>query len=121
MPPVGPSVMTSEQKQQLRGKVSSEITRISRDIESLKEITRPVPPGVDSLDEVSRMDALQNKSVNEVALAAARKRLVGLEYAIKRLDDDDPEYGYCIECGESIPFARLMSMPEASRCVKCAD
>ena len=117
----GPSIMTSEQKQQLRDKVGREIERLTRDIEALKELTRPVPPGADSLDEVSRMDAIQNKSVNEVALATARKRLAGLEYAVKRLGDDDPEYGYCVECGEAIPFARLMSMPEASRCVNCAE
>lgn len=113
--------MTPEQKQQLREKVVQERARLARDIESLKELTRPVAPGADSLDEVSRMDAIQNKSVNEAALATSRSRLAGMEYALKRLDDDDPEFGYCVDCGEPIPFARLMSMPEASRCVNCAD
>ncbi|MCK5508361.1 MAG: TraR/DksA C4-type zinc finger protein [Desulfobacterales bacterium] len=27
----------------------------------------------------------------------------------------------CCECEESIPFARLMIMPESDLCVKCAE
>ena len=57
--------------------------------------------------------------VYDAALAAARTRLAGLEYALKRIDD--PEFGYCIDCGEEIGFARLLAMPETVRCIGCAS
>ncbi|BFR50158.1 TraR/DksA family transcriptional regulator [Nitratidesulfovibrio sp. HK-II] len=113
--------MTPNDRQKLRDRIVADLARIAQDIEALKELTKPVPPGADGMDEVSRMDAIQNKSVNEAALAQLRNRQVGLEYALKRIDEDDPDFGFCVECGEPIPLARLMAMPEASRCVNCAD
>ena len=51
-------------------------------------------------------------------LVMARSRLAGLEYALKRIDDQ--EFGYCIDCGEEIPLPRLLAMPQATHCVDCA-
>lgn len=113
--------MTPNDKQKLRDRIVADLARIAQDIEALKELTKPVPPGADGMDEVSRMDAIQNKSLNEAALAQLRNRQVGLEYALKRIDEDDPDFGFCVECGDPIPLVRLMAMPEASRCVNCAD
>ncbi len=110
--------MTEQEKIALKAKVRSEIDRITRDVAHLEEITRPVK--AEDMDEITRMDALINKSVNDAALAASRSRLAGLGYALKRLEDDDPEFGFCLECGEVIPMPRLMAMPEASHCVDCA-
>ena len=109
--------MTEAEKMQIRDKAFAEISRVKRDIENLKEITKPVAP--EDMDEITRMDIIVNKSVNGAALAAAKSRLAGLEYALKRLDD--PEFGYCAECGESIPVKRLLAMPEATLCVDCAE
>ncbi len=111
--------MTEKERAQIREKLVSEIARVKQDVENLKEITKPVD--TEGMDEITRMDAIVSKSVNDAALAAARSRLGGLEYAFKRLEDDDPEFGYCLECGEAIPLPRLFSMPEASRCVNCAE
>lgn len=33
---------------------------------------------------------------------------------------DSGEYGICIECGEDIPQRRLLAVPSALMCVKCA-
>ena len=109
--------MTDKEKEQIREKSVAEISRLKQDIEGLKEITRPVSP--EDMDEITRMDIIVNKSVNDAALAAAKTRLAGLEYALKRLDD--PEFGYCVDCGERIPIKRLLAMPEATLCVDCAE
>ncbi len=111
-------LMTEQEKIALKARVRAEIERITRDVAHLEEITRPVK--AEDMDEITRMDALINKSVNDAALAASRSRLAGLGYALKRLEDDDPEFGFCLECGDAIPMARLMAMPEASHCVDCA-
>lgn len=108
--------MTESEKEQLRKKIITETARLKGDIENLKEVTKPVAP--EDMDEITRMDIIVNKSVNDAALAAAQSRLAGLEYALKRLDD--PDFGYCVECGEDIPFQRLLAMPESALCVDCA-
>ena len=109
--------MTSGQKEEIRKKICSEMERISKDVATLEEITRPV--GLEDMDDITRMDSIVNKSVNEAALSAARKRLAGLEYALKRIGD--PEFGYCVSCGEQISFPRLLAMPEALHCIDCAS
>lgn len=42
-----------------------------------------------------------------------------IEAALTRLDEGN--YGECIECGTSIPYARLEVQPTAERCVPCQD
>lgn len=109
--------MTEEEKNAIREIILAETTRLKQDIEGLKEVTRPVVP--EDMDDITRMDAIVNRSVNDAALAAAKSRLAKLEYAGKRLDD--PEFGYCVECGEAIPVKRLLAMPESTLCVDCAE
>ena len=109
--------MTKKEREEIRDRIASEIIRIRQDVAKLSELTQPVV--FEDMDDITHMDAIVNKSVNEAALASLKTRLAGLEYARKRLDD--PEFGYCMECGDPIPQKRLLSMPEASRCVECAD
>lgn len=110
--------MNDADKERLRGKILSEIERLKQDVERLSELTDP--KALEDLDEVSRMDAIVSKSVHDTTLSAAKQRIGKLEYALKRLGSD-PEFGYCGECGEPIPMARLLSMPETVRCVDCAE
>ena len=109
--------MTEKEKQLICEKLVAELTRVKQDVENLKEVTKPV--SFEDMDEITRMDIIVNKSVNDAALASSRSRLASLEYALKHADD--PDFGYCQECGEAIPVPRLLSMPEAKRCVDCAE
>ena len=45
--------------------------------------------------------------------------LVAIEEALKRVADGS--FGLCIDCGASIPTARLHASPTAVRCVACQD
>jgi len=45
-------------------------------------------------------------------------RLKILKAALDRLDKDD--YGYCLACGEDIPYKRLLADPATTRCVECS-
>ncbi|MDR1360603.1 MAG: TraR/DksA family transcriptional regulator [Deltaproteobacteria bacterium] len=109
--------MTNAQRSALNNKILAELERLAQDIKALEELTRPVD-GKD-MDDITRMDSIVNQGVNSTALAAARNRLAGLEYALKRIQE--PDFGYCLECGEEIPFARLLAMPESAYCVNCAS
>lgn len=64
-----------------------------------------------------------------VTLSMEWARLTGLhEAALRELADIDEAlvrwdagtYGICIDCGRSIPVARLRARPAATRCVDCA-
>ena len=42
-----------------------------------------------------------------------------IDAALSRIDDGS--YGQCIDCGVSIPAARLHAAPEAARCISCQE
>jgi len=53
-----------------------------------------------------------------ILLERKNRELEKIENLIERALGDE-EFGLCEECGEKIPEARLMIMPEATRCVPC--
>lgn len=109
--------MTDKDKIKLKEKIVKDIEEIKVNITELIELTKPIAPE-NAIGRVSRMDAINNKSVNDAALRQARLRLDKMEIAIKKIDS--AEYGLCKSCKEIIPLPRLMYMPESSHCVKCA-
>lgn len=42
-----------------------------------------------------------------------------LRQALEKIDIG--EYGICEECGEEIPYKRILICPEAKYCIKCAE
>ena len=68
------------------------------------------PDGAPLSVEWSRLDGLHR---------AAMRRLVTVDAAIANLDAG--HYGICARCGRPISAGRLEVMPDASRCVDCAD
>lgn len=45
--------------------------------------------------------------------------LVAIDAALQRIADGS--YGLCLQCGVSIPAARLHAQPTADRCIGCQD
>ena len=109
--------MKKEQKEQLVSHIREKIESQEKDILSYKELTKPVAPD-NAIGRITRMEAINSKSINEAALRKARETLSGLERTLKTMDD--PDFGLCCECEEPIPFGRLMIMPESDLCVQCA-
>ena len=91
--------------------------KLIRNIEELKELVLPEAPD-SAIGRVSRMDAINNRSINEAALRKKKLQLSKIETALKEVDL--PGFGKCIRCGESIPPARILVMPESKVCVNCA-
>ena len=111
-------VLSQQQRADLRQFMSAEIVALKSEIANLEIMTLPVSPD-NAIGRLSRLEAMNEKSVNEVALRSARERVTRIGAALTRLDDD--EFGLCAECAEIIPFARLKSMPGARLCVKCTE
>jgi DnaK suppressor protein len=110
--------MDTRQKETLTHHIQKTITGLKQDIDAFKALTQPIAPD-DSIGRLTRMEAINSKSINEAALRKARDKLPRLERALRNIDD--PDFGLCRECEEPIPFARLMAMPESDLCVACAQ
>lgn len=87
------------------------------EILELKELTKPIAPE-NAIGRISRMDAINNKSVNEATLRQTEARLQKLEKALEKIDE--PNFGLCLKCGKNINPMRLMLMPESTHCINCA-
>ncbi len=110
--------MTSQEREVLKKKIVETIARMEKEVERLEEATRPISPE-NAIGRVSRMDAINSKGVSEAALRSARRKLSSLRLALAKVDS--PGFGACSRCRQPIPSARLMYMPESTRCVRCAD
>ncbi|NOD91839.1 TraR/DksA family transcriptional regulator [Ruegeria sp. HKCCD4884] len=67
---------------------------------------------------LSRMDALQNQAMAKAQQTNRDIEKSRLQAALVRIEEE--EYGYCEDCGDRIPDARLALDLAASKCVSCA-
>lgn len=109
--------MTPDDLKQIRQRAERKKADLEERIQEYRELTKPIPPS-EAIGRVSRMDAINNRSVNEAALRQLERELEGLIKAMDRMREE--KYGKCLRCGEDIPTGRLMLMPGATRCVRCA-
>ena len=110
--------MNAKEKEQFKKAIIQKIEKTEREIQELEELAQPISPE-NSIRRVSRMDAINNKSVVEATLRASKKKLAILKFALFRVESAD--FGVCVVCKNPIPIARLFIMPESTRCVRCAD
>jgi len=110
--------MDAHQKETLTHHIQQTIAKLKQDIDAYKALTQPIAPD-DSIGRLTRMEAINSKSINEAALRKSRNKLSRLERILR--DIGNPDFGLCQRCEEPIPFARLMAMPESDLCVACAE
>ena len=98
--------------------------RIQEEMEELRALSDdsrdsrvPVELDQQSVGRLSRMDAMQQQSMDLAREERRRQRLAILAAALRRMDED--EYGYCLSCGDDIAAARLAADPAATLCVDC--
>ena len=104
-------------KQEIKTRIETEIRKTELQIEEYKELTRPIEPE-NAIGRISRMDAINNKSVTEAALRKARTKLEKLRIVLQKVNDED--FGICLKCIEAIPVGRILIMPQSQTCVKCS-
>ena len=66
--------MNYNEKQQVKGYLLKEKSKLLERLTELKELTKPIEPDC-AIGRVSRMDAINNKSINEAALRKAEDKL----------------------------------------------
>jgi DnaK suppressor protein len=109
--------MTTMDKEEIKQEILEEIDKTERLITEYKEMTKPVAPD-DAIGRISRMDAINNKSVTEASLRQAEEKLKNLNRVLSRVGTRD--FGICIKCGKPIPEGRIRYRPESLTCVNCA-
>lgn len=82
-------------KKEIKNILDRKIKLTIRDIEEYKELSKPEAPDV-AIGRVSRMDAINNKSVMLSALRKAESRLKALFKIQENLDK--PDFGQCMKC-----------------------
>ncbi len=107
----------SMSKEEVKQLIIEKIDQVTEHVLELEDLTQPIAPDV-AIGRVSRMDAINNKSVNEAALRQARAKLHRLQQALENIDK--PSFGVCSGCGGQIPMGRIVVMPESTHCVKCS-
>jgi DnaK suppressor protein len=110
--------MTSEDRLKIKEKIQLDIAKLAIEIKGLEEKTAPIEPDV-SLGRLTRMEALNEKSINDAILERSRVQLTQLEGALSRIDRDD--FGLCIECDEEIALDRLYLIPQTLKCMECVE
>ena len=110
--------MTPEEADMVKARIERRIKQLNRSVAELVEATKPVAPDV-SIGRLSRLDAINNKSVAERTLREQRKDLEALEHSLSKFGT--PDFGKCTRCGSEIQIGRLKFMPESSKCINCAN
>jgi DnaK suppressor protein len=108
--------MLLEERNHLEEIINREIEKLIKKTEELKEFIAPVEPD-SAIGRISRMDAINNKSIVEASMRNLQARLSQLQKISQIIYDND--FGVCISCRKPIPFERLKIRPEIRQCAIC--
>lgn len=103
---------------EIKQKLLEEISLTKKSIKEYKELSKPIEPDC-AIGRVSRMDAINNKSVVEASLRQAESKLRNLQRVFSQLGSE--EFGICLKCKKPIPIGRILIRPESLFCVNCAQ
>ena len=109
--------LNEKNKIKIQHKIKEEIKKTMSSIAEYKELSKPISPE-NAIGRVSRMDAINNKSVLDAALRKAKIKLEKLKIVKKEIENKD--FGLCLKCKSKIPIERLMIVPESQKCIHCA-
>lgn len=109
--------MNEEDKVKIAQRIKQEILATKEKIKEYSLLSKPIAPE-NAIGRVSRMDAINNKSIVEAALRESEKKLDDLKYIKSQINEED--FGICSKCKTSIPIQRIIFRPQSRYCVSCA-
>ncbi|MFY0599171.1 MAG: TraR/DksA C4-type zinc finger protein [Cyclobacteriaceae bacterium] len=109
--------MDDAEKEKVRDAILEKIEELEERLKSLIEATKPM--GLDSaIGRVSRMDYINNKTIDEANIRSSESKLISLKRWIDLFGTE--KFGKCSRCGAEINVNRLLFLPESTRCIHCA-
>ena len=109
--------MDAHEKEKIKIKLIEEINSTSEKINKYKELSKPIAPE-NSIGRISRMDAINNKTIVDRMLRNSEEKLKKLKFNLTLIETKD--FGNCRKCKKEININRIKLMPEVSTCVKCS-
>ena len=94
--------------QQRLGELQDRLASIKKDVTQSHSVDSAEQAQERENDEV--VDAIGNETAQSIRIIQA---------ALERIEQGT--YGSCESCGEEIDKSRLLAVPEATRCVSCAE
>ena len=110
--------MDKAELKEIQQKLLSELETTQLKIDEYTELCKPISPE-NAIGRISRMDAINNKSVVEAVLRETKNKMQQLKVMQNKINDAD--FGTCIKCKQIIPFGRLLIRPHSKFCVQCAQ
>ena len=98
--------------------IRSEMDQLKYLSETAKDSRAPVALDQQSVGRLSRMNAMQQQSMELATEERRQQRLAALAAALRRVDSAG--YGYCLECDDKIAAGRLAVDPAVTLCIDCA-
>ncbi len=109
--------MNLSEKEKIKLQIEAQIIKTEEAIPDLREQSKPISPE-NAIGRISRMDAINNKSIAEAALRKAEIKLSNLKYMHTQIHEKG--FGRCARCKQQIPLGRLLLMPQSKFCVNCS-
>lgn len=111
--------LTNEEIQHLKTSLMENREILVTTIAGENESAKTVELDQSKVGRLSRMDALQGQAMSQETKLRHEEGLRKTLSALSRIESGD--YGYCLQCGESISAARLEVDPAATLCITCAS
>lgn len=109
--------MNASENNQLKAAMEQKKEELKKLMVDLREATKPM--GLDSaVGRVSRMDYINNKSINESGMRKYEEDLRALDRWLELYGTD--KFAKCSKCGNEINIQRLLIIPSSTRCINCA-
>jgi DnaK suppressor protein len=102
----------------LKGMLLSELEEVEIIAQKTAEDRVPVELDQQAVGRLSRMDAMQQQSMEKAKQVRRIERIKLINAALKRLEDGD--YGFCLKCDAHISNGRLKLDPTFALCIDCA-
>ena len=103
--------MTNSQRREIERHLEDMLLSLRHQSQGTPEGTTPCP------DENEYASSLAEMRMNVALQHRINKQMKEIEAALRRVEVAD--CGYCEECGEPIPMARLKANPTTTLCVGC--
>lgn len=107
---------TNEDRVWLKEVIQKKITETQISITELEDQENLIESD-DDIEPLTTKNANKNK-IAEADLPLMKESLLKLQNALNSIDDSN--FGKCTVCGDFIPFADLVVMPESTLCKNCA-
>ena len=96
----------------------SELQEVENIAQKTEKDRAPVELDQQAVGRLSRMDAMQQQSMEKAKQVRRIERMKLINAALKRLEDG--EYGFCLNCDSHISDGRLKLDPTFALCIDCA-